>query len=100
MARFRNTLITVILFALLVSAAPTYSPWAEPINLGAVVNSPSNEVGPATSTDGLSLYFGSDRPGGFGGNDIWGSQRASLEAPWGPPMNLGQAINTVDIENT
>jgi len=98
MARFRNTLITVILFALLVSAAPTYSHWAQPVNLGAVVNSDSMDFGPAISKDGLSLYFNSNRPGGFGAQDIWVSQRAGLEGPWGPPMNLGQVINSANGE--
>ena len=98
MARFRNLLITVILFALLASAAPTYSHWTEPVNLGAVVNSAFMDYGPAISKDGLSLYFSSDRPGGFGGPDIWVSQRASLEASWGAPVNLGQVINTENNE--
>jgi hypothetical protein len=31
--------------------------------------------GPAISKDGLSLYFGSNRPGGSGSFDIWVSQR-------------------------
>ena len=36
--------------------------------------------GPALSADGLSLYFDSNRPGGFGGNDLWVSQRADGRA--------------------
>jgi len=99
MHSLRHALIAVVLFALLASAAPKYSPWAAPLNLGALVNSPSVEIGPAISKDGLSLYFGSDRPGGFGGVDIWVAQRASLEAPWGIPVNLGQVINTANQEN-
>jgi hypothetical protein len=55
-------------------------------------------VGPAISKDGLSLYFGSDRPGGFGGVDMWVSQRANVEAPWDPPINLGGVVNTADNE--
>lgn len=98
MARVRYALIAVVLFALLASAAPKYSPWSAPLNLGAVLNSPFFDQGPALSKDGLSLYFASNRPGGFGGMDIWVSQRASLEAPWGAPMNLGQVINTADAD--
>jgi WD40-like Beta Propeller Repeat len=99
MRSIRNVLTAVVLFALLAFATPEYSPWSAPVNLGAVVNSPFADVGPAVSKDGLSLYFGSDRPGGFGGVDIWVSQRASLESPWGAPMNLGQVINTENAEN-
>jgi hypothetical protein len=98
----RNVLTAAVLVGLLVShprALSKYSDWSAPLNLGAVVNSPFNDAGPATSKDGLTLYFGSDRPGGFGGYDIWVSQRAGLEAPWGPPTNLGAVVNTADIEN-
>src|SRR5262249_15269378 len=98
MASIRNVLIAVVLTAILASAAPTYSHWAEPVNLGAVLNSASMDFGPAISKDGLSLYFNSNRPGGFGAQDIWVSQRASLEAPWGAPMNLGQVINSANGE--
>ena len=71
-----------------------FSDWSEPVNLGPVVNSSFDDNHPAISKDGLSLYFHSNRPGGFGGLDIWVSQRASLDDPWGPPQNLGPPINT------
>lgn len=102
MASRRNVLTAALLLALLASypmAAPKYSDWSAPLNLGAVVNSPFNDAGPAISKDGLSLYFGSDRPGGLGGFDIWVSQRADPEAPWGSPINLGATVNTGGIEN-
>jgi WD40 repeat protein len=96
-------LVTVGLFiALLISgpaAAPQYSDWSPALNLGALVNSAFNDAGPAVSKNGLSLYFGSDRPGGFGGFDLWVSQRASVDAPWGPPANLGVSMNTGANEN-
>src|SRR5262249_22528095 len=73
------------------------SEWSEPVNLGPVVNSQGKEFRnqhPAISKNGLSLYFVSNRPGGFGMNDIWVSQRTSIDAPWGSPQNLGATINT------
>jgi len=70
-----------------------FSPWTKPENLGEVVNSTSNEYHPAISNDGRSLYISSDRAGSVGNNDIWVSQRANLDAPWGPPMHLGPNIN-------
>jgi hypothetical protein len=79
-------------------AAVHYGPWSAPVNLGAVVNSSSIDLGPTVSKDGLSLYFTSDRLGGFGSNDIWVSQRASQESQWGVPVNLGAVINTTAIE--
>jgi hypothetical protein len=63
------------------------------MNLGPVINSVSNEAGPAISTDGLSLYFQSNRPGGFGRSDIYVAQRPTVGAAWGPPRNLGPVIN-------
>lgn len=74
--------------------APQFSDWSTPVNLGPVVNSASEDLEVATSKDGLSLYIASNRPGGFGGFDIWVSQRASVDNGWGPAQNLGPAINT------
>ena len=76
------------------SRAQKYSDWSAPINLGPTVNSTSMDRGPAISKDGLSLYFASSRPDGFGGEDIYVSQRESQDSEWGPPANLGPIINT------
>ena len=75
---------------------PRYGPWGAAVNLGPVVNSPANENHPAISKDGLSLYITSDRAGSgaLGGADIWVSQRAGLDDPWGPPVNLGPNVNS------
>lgn len=69
------------------------SEWSEPVNLGAPINSAANEMNAALSPDELSLYFVSTRAGGLGGADIWVSRRASLDAPWGEPVNLGPNVN-------
>ena len=71
-----------------------WSAWSAPQNLGSTINSTSIEQHPAISKDGLSLYFSSDRPVGLGGLDIYVSQRESLDAPWGTPVNLGSNINS------
>jgi hypothetical protein len=91
--------VAIILISLVstssVTAAPDYSEWSAPINLGPVVNSGFNDLAPALSKDGLSLYFQSNRPiGSTGGLDLWVSQRADVDTPWGPPINLGAVINT------
>jgi hypothetical protein len=77
----------------------TFSAWREPTNLGCANNSSAGDQGPAISKDGLSLYFGSMRAGGFGGSDIWVSQRASVDEPWEPPINLGAVVNTPGVDN-
>ena len=45
------------------------------------------------SGDGNTLYFASDRPGGYGGMDIWKTIRAA-DGSWSEPVNLGNAVNT------
>src|SRR3954467_9964908 len=102
MPSVRNTLSAGALLGSLAaypSAGPAYSDWAAPVNLGPIVNSAFIDAGPAISRDGLTLYFGSDRPGGFGGLDLWVTERASLEAPWGAPVNLGAKVNSASLEN-
>lgn len=49
---------------------------------------------PSISADGNTLYFTSDRPGGYGSTDIWKSQRDPKTGVWGKPSNLGPRINT------
>ena len=67
-----------------------FSDWSAPIWLGPIVNSSEDDLHPAISHNGLSLYITSRRSGGFGNLDIWVSQRDTRDDPWGPPQNLGQ----------
>ena len=46
-------------------------PWSEPVNLGESINTPDRETCVSISTDGSTLYFCSDRPGGPGEWNIW-----------------------------
>jgi hypothetical protein len=97
MSVHRIALTVVVLLALLGSsptAVPELSNWSAPVNLGPVVNSTFNDLGPAISKNGLSLYFQSNRPGGIGAADIWVSQRTDVAAEWRLPTNLGPTINT------
>ena len=74
--------------------ATVSDPWGEPVKLGPAVNSSYYDGEPSISNDGLSLYFGSQRPGGSGGADIWVTTRATTSDPWGEAVNLGPTINT------
>src|SRR6185436_16760195 len=57
-------------------------------------NDPSfSTAHPSLSADGSRLYFASDRPGGFGGVDIWMCERVA-EGEWQSPVNLAPRINT------
>ena len=51
------------------------APWSEPERLGTPVNTEYNEQMPALSSDRLELLLASNRPGTFGGLDIWVSTR-------------------------
>src|SRR2546421_10943753 len=77
-----------------VAGSPKFSGWSTPVNLGPVINSVLRENGPAISRDGLSLYFGSFREGGFGGSDIWGAHRPHVDDSWGTPVDIGPTLNT------
>lgn len=55
-----------------------------------------NCVHPNFSQDGKRLYFASDMPGGFGGYDLYVSDRRGDE--WGHPVNLGDKINSAGDE--
>ncbi|MBN2128877.1 MAG: PD40 domain-containing protein [Sedimentisphaerales bacterium] len=72
------------------------SEWGTPTNLGSVVNSTADERSPCISSDGLSLYLASNRPGGSGTLDLWVSTRPDTDSPWTAPVNLGPAINSGD----
>ena len=71
-----------------------YGDWFAAVNVGPPVNTAdSNDTYAVLSRDELTMYFTSDRPGGFGGDDLWFTTRASLDDPWEVPTNLS-ALNT------
>ena len=51
---------------------------------------------PTLSDDGRTLFFASDRPGGFGGMDIYSV--TMTDGSWGEPQNVGPTINTAGNE--
>src|SRR5688572_17081389 len=46
-------------------------PWSPPVNPGPPLNTPVNDLHPELSQDAVTLYFSSNRPVGFGGQDLW-----------------------------
>ncbi|KYK23616.1 hypothetical protein AYK24_07335 [Thermoplasmatales archaeon SG8-52-4] len=80
--------------------ATRLNPWSTSTNLGPSVNSSSWDYYPNISPDGLLLFFGSGRPGGFGDTDIWITRRASLSDPWEDAVNLGSMFNTSVDDDT
>jgi len=70
----------------------------EPTKLNPNINSKSNEQHAYISLNGSVVYFSSDRPGGYGGFDIYMSERMP-NGEWGPAYNLGPAVNTMYDES-
>jgi len=67
--------------------------WSEPENLGPNVNTEFWESSPALSPDNHVLYFSSNRPGGYGGRDLYMCIRQS-NGRWGNAINMGPSINS------
>lgn len=67
--------------------------WTERKNLGYPINTEYWESAPCLSSGKNAIYFSSNRPGGFGGMDIYVSYMNS-KGEWGDPENLGPTINT------
>ena len=66
--------------------------WGKPFDISPPVNSSAWESQPSISADGRTLYFVSNRKGGYGGYDIWKSTLG--DKGWSEPENLGPNINT------
>ena len=71
--------------------------WSEPINLGPQVNTEFWESSPSLSSDKSTLYFSSDRPGGYGGKDLYVSHRLP-NGKWSEALNMGSSVNTAGDE--
>jgi hypothetical protein len=67
--------------------------WKTPEALGKPINTSYWEGGACISPDGKTLYFISERKGGYGRADIWMVKRIS-KTEWDKPVNLGAGINT------
>lgn len=89
----------IVLASALFLQAQTYSPWANVENLGSVVNSSTSDSCMFIASSGLSLYFGSSRPGGLGGLDLYVAQRATKKDPWGEPKPLAPGMNSSGFDH-
>ncbi len=75
--------------------------WSEIKKLSPVVNHPKYwDSQPSIAADGLTLYFASDRAGGYGGTDIYMTCKDPKTGQWSVPQNLGPTINTKGNERT
>ena len=72
--------------------------WSAPENMGPNFNTEFWESAPSLSPDKRDLYFTSNRPGGYGGNDLYVCHRLE-NGRWSPPENMGPNINTAGDES-
>jgi Mg-chelatase subunit ChlD len=69
--------------------------WQQPEKLPAPLNSEFDDTTPFLDADGETLYFASNRPGGYGDEDIYSSRRLDESwTNWSPPENLGFRVNS------
>ena len=72
---------------------------SEPVNLGPVINDSYDTQECDFSHDGLQLYFAVwNRPDGYGYDDLYVSERETLNSPWQEPVNLGPNVNSSGLE--
>jgi outer membrane protein OmpA-like peptidoglycan-associated protein len=67
--------------------------WGVPTNISSNVNTKYNEPSVSITKDGKILYFSSNKPGGFGGFDIYKSD-LDKSGKWGKAQNMGSIFNT------
>ncbi len=66
--------------------------YSAPEKLGYPINTGSDDFSPFVTPDENLLLFSSDRPGGFGGYDLYASRRNNKV--WSTPQNLGPKVNS------
>ena len=67
--------------------------WSEPKNVGKNINSDYWDSAPSIAPDNQALYFCSNRPGGYGGIDIYVAYK-NEKGFWEEAVNMGPTINT------
>jgi len=75
------------------SSAKAEFTFGTPTNLGPTINSFYEDSAPSISSDGLSLYFSSNRAGSLGSFDLWVATRSTADDEWGTLVNLGPIVN-------
>jgi len=77
--------------------------YGTPVHLDSPINTPGFEGKPSLSSDGLELYFVSDRPGALGGpgdQDIYVSKRRSVNSSWGAPERVPPPVSSAFFDIT
>ncbi len=72
--------------------------WQAPTLMTDKINSKYHEPSASIAPGGDEIYFSSDRPGGFGGRDLYRIRRLP-NGEWSQPLNLGSTVNTIHDED-
>jgi Tol biopolymer transport system component len=80
-----------------VSKLSSSGKWGAPKAMGKPINTTYFEGGACIAPDGNTIYFVSERPGGFGHADIYMAKRKD-RMEWDVPVNIGADINTSEDE--
>ncbi len=67
--------------------------WTRAKNLGKPINTPYDEISPFIHVNNRVLYFASNGLVGFGGYDIFVSEKSDVDGSWSEPKNMGSPIN-------
>jgi len=68
--------------------------WTKAENLGATINTPYDEISPFIHANGRTLYFASTGRPGFGGYDIFKTEKENSK--WSEPVNFGSPVNNYE----
>ncbi len=83
-------------FTSFVSKLTQNNSWSEPQKIKSLSIKSDDELGPYLASDGVTMYYSTNKAGGFGSNDIWMARRLdSTWQNWTEPVNLGAKVNTV-----
>lgn len=82
----------------------TLDAWSTPVNLGSTINTASAEQNAYLSSDGMTLFFASDRPGGSGLLDLYMSTRTlptvrTKNISVGANDSCAASINPSDVDD-
>jgi len=68
--------------------------WSKPKKLNKYINTKHHESSASYSNDGKTLYFVSNKPGGFGNHDMYVTKWDETKQDWAEAKNLGSVLNT------
>lgn len=68
--------------------------WSKPKKMNKNINTKAHESSASYSNDGKTLYFVSNKDGGFGHHDMYVTTWDETLMDWGPATNIGPTLNT------